>query len=136
MLTLSRTVAPLVLLACHGVCQNAPEPPVKPLAAESALRGRVTEFFQFYVEGRFRQAYELVALDRRDSWYGSVKPRLESFEITHVEFSKIDAAQALVLIESKQEIQLPSAVETRLVPITTWWKLENGKWVWYREIRP
>jgi hypothetical protein len=135
-LLLGRTVMLATLLSCNGICQNVTGSAASLLPPELALRERVVQFFQFHIDGQFRQAYEYVALDSRARFYASQKPRLVSFKITHVEFSKSDPTQALIVIESRQRIfpaDRPAFVADR-VPITTWWSFEDGDWKWYREV--
>jgi hypothetical protein len=138
MLTFSRTFVLLAVLSRHSVCQNVIDSPRGLLPAELALRERVVQFYQFHIDGKYPRAYEYVALDSRARFYSAQKPRLVSFKITYIEFSKSDPAQALVVIESRQRIFSANRpwLVTEGVPITTWWKFEDGEWQWYREADP
>ncbi len=136
MLVLSRTVLLAGLISCSAMGQSAADSFARMPPAEAALRARVVQFYQFHIDGKYPRAYEYVALESRARFYASQKPRLVSFKITHVEFSKNDSTQALVVIESQQRIFPPDrpAFVAERVPITTWWSFEDGEWAWYREV--
>jgi len=105
--------------------------PNAPPEVDAALRARVTQFYQFEVDGKFNQALQLVAEDTKDLFVGSSKPAYHSFEIKSIQYSD-DFTKAEVL-----------ALVTRLLPIqgfmgrplptkmTSRWKLENGQWCYY-----
>src|SRR5580658_6041018 len=53
---------------------TAPQPPAAfkaPPEVEQALRARVTEFFQFHVEGNFRAAYGMIAEDTKEYYFNT-----------------------------------------------------------------
>jgi hypothetical protein len=135
-LILRRTVILAALLSSYGIGQSVTDSSAGLSPSELALRERAVQFFQFHIDGKYRLAYDLVALDSRARFYSAQKPRLLSFKITRVEFSKSDPTQALVVIESQQKIVPPDgrAFVAERVPITTWWRFEDGDWKWYREV--
>ncbi|MGH9667955.1 MAG: hypothetical protein ACRD9L_26355, partial [Bryobacteraceae bacterium] len=51
-----------------------------PPPVEQALRARITQYFQAYVDGKWRVAERLVADDSIDAFLGADKDRLLSFE--------------------------------------------------------
>ena len=69
-----------MLLPVLAFAQNAP--PV----VDQALRARVTEFFQDHVDGNFRKAYDLVAEDTKDYYFGAQKFQFKSFHIDGIKF--------------------------------------------------
>jgi hypothetical protein len=102
--------------------------------AEVALRARVTEFLQYHVDGNFRKAYELVADDTKEDYFNTGKARLTSFTIDDIKFTDnftkaaVTATMAKTVSVLGQEIPVSS-------PSTTTWKIENGKWVWYSDVK-
>jgi len=84
------------------------------------------------VDGNFRKAYEMVAEDTKDYYFAVMKIRLKSFQVTAVKYSD-DFKKATVDLNTDQEIRRPEFPGTVVpVPMTTAWKIEEGKWVWYR----
>jgi len=120
----------LILLPIAALAQT-PAPEI-----EQALRARVTEFFNYHVEGPtgFRKAMDLVAEDTKDYYFSSQKIQFKSFKIDSVKFSD-DFTRATVTL-SGQRMWRPSPrfPETEITqPMSTTWKIENGKWFWYRD---
>jgi hypothetical protein len=108
--------------------------PGAPADVDKALRARVSQFFQYHVDGDFRKAYDIVAEDTREEYFNSAKLRLKSFEIADVQYSddfrkaEVNATVTMVL-----NFRLQDNVST--VPMLTTWKLEDGKWVWYHKLK-
>ncbi len=129
----------LALIATAAFAQSPAQPTPKPTfkappEVDKALRDRVTEFFQYHVEGNFRKAYNMVAEDTQEYYFAALKMQFESFRITGVRFLNDDCTKASVDLETSQKMQ---RVEFRgivvPVPMTTLWKVEKGVWVWYRD---
>lgn len=98
--------------------------------AEKALRPRVEEFFQYQLEGKYRQAEALVAEESKDEYYAARKPPIEGFKISKVEF--LDANRARVTVLSKAKVAIMGAApQVFEVPSVSSWKLDGGKWCWY-----
>ncbi len=126
-----RIHAAMILLPLAAFAQ-APPPEV-----DQALRARVTEFFQYHVDGNFRKAFELVAEDTKDYYFATEKIRFKAFKIIDIKYSD-DFKQALVNLTGDREMKMrydfPVVTETIKMPTT--WKIENGKWCWYEHDRP
>ncbi len=58
-----------------------------PPGVERALRERVRPFYEGFVDGKFRKAYEIVADDSKDAFLTLPKPHYDGFEIQKVVFS-------------------------------------------------
>src|SRR6266404_6170559 len=103
---------------------------------EEALRARVTEFFNYHVEGNFRKAYDLVADDTKDQYFGAQKIQYKSFKIDSVKFSD-DFTKADVALTGERSWRMRSQLPETLVtvPMNTSWKLEGGKWMYHEEPR-
>lgn len=102
-----------------------------PADVEDALRARVTQFYQYHVDGKFRQAEQLVAEDSKDIFYTSNKPRYFHFKIAGIQYSE-HFTKALVTVVCNMIVPMPGFTNTPLdVPTPSRWKLENGQWCWY-----
>jgi hypothetical protein len=102
--------------------------------AEIALRARVTEFLQYHVDGDFRKAYDLVADDTKEEYFNTGKARLNGFKIDHIEFTDNFTKAAVTATMSKTVSVLGQEMPLS-TPSTTTWKIENGKWVWYNDVK-
>jgi hypothetical protein len=107
-------------------------PPAPPPAVDQALRARVNEFFQDFVNKKYLEAMDLVAEDTKEAYLASGKVRMQSFKVDSIKFN--DAfTKAVVKLTVKRiwTIQLQdNVVDT---PMTTSWKIEKGKWVWFND---
>jgi hypothetical protein len=124
----------LLLLISAASGQKQPDAPEKaPPAVEAALRARVSQFYQFEVEGKFRQAEPLVAESSKDFYYSANKPRYTGFSIKRIEFFD-DFTRATVVVLVNRMVPIPG-FEGQAVPgaVPTHWKLEKGKWCWYAD---
>jgi hypothetical protein len=120
----------LILLPVAALAQTPPP------EVEQALRARVTEFFNYHVEGPtgFRKAMDLVADDTKDYYFSAQKIQFKSFQIDSVKLSD-DFTKATVTLSGKRMWRpSPRFPETEITqPMSTTWKIENGKWCWYRD---
>jgi hypothetical protein len=134
--------AALCLLPLVAYAQvPAPQPPQD---VDQALRARVNEFFQDFVNSKFRDAMSLVADDTQDEYLASAKLPIKDFEIRDVKYSD-DFSKADVNLQIKRVWVLPVGAlgpggpdKNQLVvdvPMSTTWKIEKGKWVWTHEIK-
>ena len=117
---------PLLLIPLLALAQ-APLPEV-----DEALRARVTEFYQAHVDGNFRKAFDLVAEESKDTYFGANKTQFKSFTINKIEYSdNFTKAVVTLTVQRTMTVQLQQVA----IPTTgpTNWKIENGKWVWYSD---
>jgi hypothetical protein len=125
-----------LLLVSAAVLAQTPSPAAD---VEQALRARVTEFFQDFVDGKFRQAINLVAEDTQDEYFSSPKAEIKTFKIDRIDFSS-DFTKADVQMTVKQiwKLKAEGFLQDTVVesPMATTWKIENGKWVFYHHIQP
>ena len=101
--------------------------------AEQALRGRVNEFFQLFVDGQFRKALDLVAEDTKDEYFASGKMEIKSFQIDKVDVDD-SLAKATVDLTVKRVWRIRTEQVVIDTPMPTTWKIENSKWVWYHQL--
>ena len=124
---------PLLAAAAFAQDSKPAETPLKPPAekVDKALRARITEFYQLQAAGKHRDAEALVAKDTKDYYYSSGKTSYVGFEIKTISyFDKYQRASAV--IATQRYLPRPEFADHPFtVPITSNWKVENGKWVWY-----
>ena len=124
----------LVLGAAVAFAQTPPATPEKaPPEVDAALRARISQFYQFEVQGKYYQALQLVAEETRDLYVGSDKASAKGFEISSIrysdDFTKADVivlVQRLLAVEGFMGHPLP-------VKEPSHWKLENGQWCYFAE---
>lgn len=125
---------PIWILACATLlgAQNPADLLRKaPPAVEEALRARVQQFYQFHVEGKFRQAEALVAEESKDDFYSSNKPRCLKFEVPTVEFSD-EFTKAKATVVCHMYVNMMGFMQKPVpVPLPSHWKLVAGQWFWY-----
>src|SRR5579863_10120906 len=130
--------APLMCLAqVPGVTtappavQSAPGPKAPP-EVEQALRARANAFLNYESKGDFRKAYDLVAEDSKDYYFGATKEKSASFTNDEVEYGS-DLSTATVKSTMRRQTMLAGhMVEVPQILISQW-KLEKGEWVWYHD---
>jgi hypothetical protein len=128
------------LVLSIGLTAFAQTPATPAPEVDSALRSRVTEFFQDLVDSKFIEAFDLVAEDTRTFYFNTEKKPLKGFKIVEVKYDP-GFTKATVTLDVKREwtfsVQAaripPTIVEA---PMVTIWKLEKGKWFWSNEPRP
>jgi hypothetical protein len=124
----------LFLVPAALLLAQAPSP-APPPEVEQALRANVTEFFQDFVDQKYRQAINLVAEDTQDQYFASPKAELKAFTIDTIGFSN-DFTKADVKLTVKQvwKLKAEGFMQDQIVdaPMATTWKIENEKWVWYQ----
>jgi hypothetical protein len=133
--------SPLLLLSTAfalipGVVFAQAGSPAAPLDIDQALRARVTEFFQDFIDQKFRQAINLVADDTQDKYFASPKAEITGFKINAIEYSD-EFTKATVKMTVTQVLKLKAEgflQDTNIDgPMETTWKIENGKWVFYEK---
>jgi hypothetical protein len=108
----------------------------KPSAeVDQALRARANEFFQYFVDGQYRKAYSLVAEEAQDEFFGSPKAELKEFKIDNIKYND-SFSEAIVNLMVKRVWKFQGQEMVPEVPMSTTWKVENGKWVWYNKVQP
>ncbi len=109
--------------------------PAAPPEVDAALRARITQFYQLEVEGKFRQAEQLVAEDTKDLYVGSSKPLYSSFEILSIAYAEdFTKARVIALVTRQLPVEgfLGHPVKTKA---PSRWKVENGLWCYYVDPR-
>jgi hypothetical protein len=127
-----RTLIFVLLLSPVALPQTAVEVFRKaPPATDAALRERVTKFYQSYVDKKWRLSDEFVAEDTKDRYYAAPKAQYHSFHINEIKFEE-NFTKAIVLSLCEQDRMIAMGNVLRMkVPTQSYWKLVDGKWMWY-----
>ncbi len=130
-----RQIVIAAAVSCASACgQTATATDVftkAPPEIDEALRERIAGFYQKHVEGKFRAAEQYVAADSLDLFYEADKARYISFEIVKIEYSD-NFTKALVVTAVEIDWRTARMGVMRVKPpITTSWKLDDGKWSWF-----
>lgn len=125
--------APVLLSIALVLGSGASFAQTPPPDVDQALRGHVAEFFQDFVDGKYRQALNLVAEDTQDEYFSAPKMEIKEFRIDGISYSS-DFKSATVKLTVKRVWKLKadgflndSVIDT---PMDTAWRIENDKWVW------
>jgi hypothetical protein len=131
MVSMFRVCLPALLVSLCFAQEPADLFQKAPPDIDHALRARISQFYQDYVDGKYRQAESLVAPDTKDYYYDSNKPKILSFEIRRIEYSdNFTKAKATMLCE--QYVMMPGFAGKPLkVPVPSRWKVVDGQWYWY-----
>ena len=106
-----------------------------PAEVDQALRARTTEFFQDFVEGKYTKAFDFVAEQSRDEYFASSKANIKEFHIDNIQYSD-NFSRATVNLSVKVWWTVQGQQALADVKMSTTWKIENGKWMWYHENQP
>lgn len=101
-----------------------------PPGVEEALRARLKTFYDCYLTGKFRIAYELVAEENKDDYFNRSKSTFHSYKIGSIEFSD-NYSKAKVMLIINRDLVFEGHTFAVDVPTTAYWKIESGQWVWY-----
>lgn len=97
---------------------------------DEALRGRITQFYQAFVNGKFRQADAFVAEDSKDVFFAMEKKQYKACELGNVTYSdEFTKAVAVTSCDTKY-FMMGREIPIKL-PMTSEWKLQDGVWYWY-----
>jgi hypothetical protein len=101
-----------------------------PAGVEETVRARVSEYFTFQMDGKFRQAEGLVCAAGKDAYYDMEKTRWKSFEIVKTSYEdEFQTAKVVVLLGTT--MNTPHGVLDAKYPYVSTWKLEQGQWCFY-----
>jgi hypothetical protein len=122
------------LLLGSSVAAFAQAPPADtaekaPPEVDQALRGRIDQYYGAFVAGKFKQAYMLVADDSQDAFIESAKEQYKGCETVKIRYTD-NLTKAIVVESCKSEWRWHGMVTPTAFPITSTWKIEDGKWVW------
>lgn len=126
---------PLIALTPGASAQARVWQTKAPEAVDAALRARVDQFFQYHVTGDYRKALALVAEDTQDAYFAQGKMKLKSFKLDSVEWLNDNFTKARVTLTVVRDWQIRMQSAETIIPMVTDWKIEEGKWVWYYDLK-
>ena len=130
-LAMRLSILPLFFLALPIAAQDRSDLFDKaPPAVDQALRTRISTFFQLHTEGKFRAADALVAEDSKDNFFAAQKTRYKAFEIGKITYSD-NFTKAIAVVSCNSEWTFHGMRAPVVIPVTSYWKIENGDWFWY-----
>jgi hypothetical protein len=102
-----------------------------PQDIDDALRARVKQFYDYYVEGKPRRCEQLIAEESKDDFYSLTKPNIESFKINSIEYSE-NFTKAKVVLLARMPVLFPMVgAKVMEQPFASFWRQEDGAWLWY-----
>lgn len=105
--------------------------PGAPKRVDMALRDRATKFFQAHADGKFRLADAYVAEDSKDYFFAKPKTRYLKVWGHKIKYSdNFTKAEVATTVDMEMKVARIGTVTIR-PNIPSFWKLENGEWVWY-----
>ncbi len=99
--------------------------------AKKALEARAQKFYQQMVEKKFRQAEALVAEESQEDYYAGNKPDIKGFEIMRSDIMPGGQKASVTIKARVLVLMIGSGAQVFDLPTPTYWKLENGEWMWY-----
>jgi hypothetical protein len=112
-----------------GLAQDSDQLDKAPPPVEEALRARVDEYYHAFMEGKFKKAYLLVANDSQDAFLESDKQQYKACETIKIRFAE-SFTKATVVESCKGEWRWHGQITPTTFPVTSSWKIEDGKWCW------
>jgi len=127
-----RALFSFVLLQAFCFAQHAVESSeTPPPGVEEALRKRIASFYQAHVDGKFREAFDLVAEESKDDYFTAQKERYKDYSIMKIEYSENFTKAKAVVACGKDLATLGTSFHVK-APIISHWKLVDGQWYWYK----
>lgn len=119
------------LCLCAGLCLAQTPADKPPAEVDQALRARISQYFQFMVDQKYRQAEALVAEDSKDAYYNGQKPNYSSFELANIEYSdNFTRAKATVKCMTVMAIAGFAGQAIKVSTLSNW-KLVDGQWYFF-----
>jgi hypothetical protein len=110
-----------------------------PPAVDQALRSRVSEFLQDFVDKQYRKALKYVAEESQDLYFGSAKAELRNFKIDDIKYDdNFQNATVYFTSDRSWKVHFEGLTEVPItVQMSSTWKIEDGQWVWfYKDTQP
>lgn len=101
-----------------------------PPPIDEALRARVAQFYQAQSEGKFREAFALVADDAQDAFFAAPKQQYKGCETIRINYSE-EFTKAQVIESCETDLAFHGHMFHSKMPLTTNWKVDKGQWYWY-----
>jgi hypothetical protein len=120
----------LLIFTVLGFAQNAAEPQEKaPPGVDEALRSRVDQYYQAFVAGKYKDAYNLVADDSQDAFLSADKEQYKACNTSKIAYEEKFTKATVVESCTGEWIWHGHRTPTTF-PVTSVWRNQNGKWFW------
>lgn len=119
----------LLVSGIFGLAQDSEQLDKAPPAVDEALRARVDQYYHAFMEGKFKAAYVLVADDSQDAFLAADKQQYKACETIKIRYSD-NFTKATVVESCKGEWRWHGVITPTTFPVTSSWKIEDGKWCW------
>jgi len=127
-----RTLITLLMLAPMAAPQTAVEVFRKaPPATDTALRERVSKFYQSYVDKKWRLSDQYVAEESKDRYYAAPKPQYISYQVTEIQYVENFTKATVIALAEQDRMVAMGGVMRMKVPMQSYWKVIDGTWMWY-----
>jgi len=100
-----------------------------PPPIDEALRARVNQYYQAFMDGKFKNAYALVADDSQDAFLQADKDKYHDCQTVKIGYTD-NFTKATVVESCKGEWKYRGIVSLTTIPLTSSWKVVDGQWYW------
>ena len=100
-----------------------------PPGVDEALRARVSQFYQLWVDGKFREVEKFVADDSQEAYYQMAKSRYEGCKILRIRYEE-EFTRAVVTVECKGKWNIQGTEVNTGMALAYMWKFEKDEWRW------
>ncbi len=120
-----------LLIPCAAALAQISAPADKPPQdVDDALRERIMIFYNAHVSGKYHEALKVVADESQDDFLAAARESYKSCEITRIDYTD-NFSKADVLMACKGEYRWHGSHMPVTIPVTSTWKVLDGKWYWY-----
>jgi len=100
-----------------------------PPPIDEALRARVAQFYQAFMDGKFKNAYPLVDEESQDAFLEADKDKYRDCQIIKISYSD-NFTKANVLESCKAAWKYRGQEAWATIPLNSNWKVIDGQWLW------
>jgi hypothetical protein len=129
-----KTLAFAALLLLSGFTafgQNSSEVFDKaPAPIDEALRARIDKFYGAFIEGKFKDAYLLVADDSQDQFFALPKKQYKVCQVIRINYSE-NYSKAAAVVNCKADWRFHGTVAVTSLPLSSNWQVIDGQWYWH-----
>jgi hypothetical protein len=105
-----------------------------PPAVDEALRARIGKFYGAFIEGKFKDAYLLVADDSQDKFFELPKKQYKVCQTIRINYSEA-FTKAAAVVSCKADWRFHGTVAVTTLPLSSNWEVIDGQWYW-RYVKP
>jgi hypothetical protein len=105
-----------------------------PAPVDEALRARIDKFYGAFIEGKFKDAYLLVADDSQDKFFELPKKQYKVCQIIRINYSE-SFTKAAAVVSCKADWRFHGTVAVTTLPLSSNWEVIDGQWYW-RYVKP